>query len=133
MTTLPPYRGFQGAVEYDAGTLFIRVLHIEDAVSTTCETAAGVEAAFRELVDDYIETCNEVGVEPNKPFKGTFNVRIKPRLHKDAAMAAAASNLTLNAWVEKAIEEKLSPQSASPITFDEFDRELADDDPKQAG
>ena len=117
MTTLPPYKGFQGAVNYDDGTLFIRILHITDAVSTTCDSASDAEESFRDLVDDYIETCKEVGVEPNKPFKGTFNVRVKPSLHRDAAMAAAAGNVTLNSWVERAIREKLEPREISPLTF----------------
>jgi predicted HicB family RNase H-like nuclease len=107
MTTLPPYRGFQAAVEYDEGVLLVRLLHIADSVSTTCDAASDVIHAFRELVDDYIETCGEIGEEPNRPFKGSFNIRIEPTLHRDAAMCAAAQETTLNSWIGKAIREKL--------------------------
>jgi predicted HicB family RNase H-like nuclease len=117
MTTLAPYKGFQGSAEYDAGSLFIRVLHIEDAVSTTCGTASEVDAAFRELVDDYLETCREIGKEPNKPFKGSFNVRIKPGLHREAAMTAEARGLSLNAWIEAAISEKLGYKKEEDVSL----------------
>jgi len=122
MTTLPPYKGFQGAVEYDAGVLFIRLLHITDAVSTTCDAASEVEHAFRELVDDYVETCREIGAEPNRPFKGSFNVRIKPALHRDAAMTAAANEMTLNAWIEQAVREKLERDSITTMSLTELDQ-----------
>jgi predicted HicB family RNase H-like nuclease len=112
MTTLPPYRGFQAAVEYDDGVLLVRLLHIEDAVTTTCDAASEVTSAFRELVDDYIETCTELGEEPNRPFKGSFNVRIEPVLHRDAAMCAAAHDMTLNSWIGEAIREKLERDKA---------------------
>ena len=105
MTTLPVYKGFQGSVEYDDGTLLIRILHIDDFISTTCDYASKAVAEFRDLVDDYLATCTEKGDEPNRPFKGSFNVRIDPQLHRAAAMAAAATGLTLNAWIGEAVRD----------------------------
>jgi predicted HicB family RNase H-like nuclease len=37
----------------------------------------------------YLEICKEQGNEPEKAFKGTFNVRISPELHQRVAVAAA--------------------------------------------
>ncbi|WP_141742783.1 toxin-antitoxin system HicB family antitoxin, partial [Oligella sp. HMSC05A10] len=31
--------------------------------------------------------CGELGKKPDVPFKGTFNVRISPVLHRQAAIA----------------------------------------------
>jgi predicted HicB family RNase H-like nuclease len=107
MTTLPPYKGFQASVEYDDGVLLISILHINDSVSDTCNEASEALSTFHDLVDDYIQTCAELGEEPNKPFKGSFNVRIGPTLHRNAAMMAASRQLTLNMWVADAIREKL--------------------------
>lgn len=42
--------------------------------------------------------------EPNKPFKGSFNVRISPDLHRKVAEQAAQSGMTLNQFVRKAVE-----------------------------
>src|SRR5437762_1854181 len=107
MTPLPVYKGFQGAVEYDDGSLLVRLLHIEDAISATCQNAKEVLSTFHELVDDYIATCAELGDPPNKSFRGSFNIRIQPQLHRQAAMAAVATGVSLNTWVESAIEERL--------------------------
>ena len=67
MGILGPYKGFQGSVEYDAGIFLIRLLHIDDAISTTCKNAPEVESAFEELVDDYLDTCEQIGKEPKEP------------------------------------------------------------------
>src|ERR1044071_7697615 len=101
------YKDFQGAVDYEDGRLVIQILHIDDFVTTECDSAEEVEAAFKELVEDYLETCAAVGKEPSKAFRGSFNVRVDPQLHKKAAMAAATAGSSLNAWVETAMRERL--------------------------
>jgi predicted HicB family RNase H-like nuclease len=112
MTTLPIYKGYQGSVEYDDGSLLVRILHIADAVTATCDAASDAIRVFEQLVDDYLETCAETGDEPNRPFKGSFNVRIEPELHRIAALAAAAGETTLNSWVEEALEEKVAREKS---------------------
>ena len=47
--------------------------------------------------------CSEKGIEPQKVYKGTFNVRISPELHRSLAVYAASHNMTLNSTVEQAI------------------------------
>lgn len=60
-----------------------------------------IEEEFRNAVDDYLEFCKEVGKEPEKEYKGTFNVRIKPTLHRKLAMIALESGESLYQTVEK--------------------------------
>lgn len=106
------YGDYQGEVEYDCGKLVLRILHINDLITAEVDNASEVEAAFAELVDDYLASCAELGREPDRPFKGLFNVRVPPDLHKKAAFAAASEAVTLNAYVTTALENKL----ASPIS-----------------
>lgn len=105
--TILQHRDYQGEVKFDGESLVIRILHIDDFITTQVDRASDAQAAFAELVDDYIETCAEVGKQPNKPFKGSFNVRMSPALHRRAAFAAAARGETLNSFVVTAIEESL--------------------------
>ena len=42
-------------------------------------------------------------MEPEQPYKGTFNVRINPELHRNIAVYAIEHGKSLNAAVEKAI------------------------------
>ena len=107
------YRDYQGVVEFDNGKLLVRILHIDDLITTEVDRASEVQAAFDELVEDYLATCAELGKDPEKPFKGLFNVRIPSELHKQAAFAAASEDVTLNAYVMAALEDKLTP--AAPI------------------
>jgi hypothetical protein len=68
----------------------------------------GLHKQFEEAVDDYIETCAQIGKEPQKPFKGLFNVRIKPELHRVAVKKATYEGTSLNDVVSKALEIYLS-------------------------
>ncbi len=114
MTTLR-YKDYQGSVTYEDGTLVLQILHIGDFITAECDSAADAPKAFEALVDDYLATCAQVGKEPNRPFKGSFNVRVSPDLHRRAAMAAADEGLSLNAWVERAIAQRF--EIASPSTL----------------
>lgn len=49
------------------------------------------------------EDCKERNIEPEKPYKGTFNVRISPELHRNIAVYAIEHGKSLNAVVEEAI------------------------------
>ena len=105
--TVLRYKDYQGAVAYEDGVLIIRVLHIEDSISTECDSASAVQTSFEDLIEDYLETCEAVGKEPNKPFKGSLNIRITPELHKRAAYIASAEGKTLNSWIGQAIEHEI--------------------------
>jgi predicted HicB family RNase H-like nuclease len=48
--------------------------------------------------------CREKGISPFREFSGRFNVRLDPKTHEAAVIAAAAENKSLNEWVAKAIE-----------------------------
>jgi predicted HicB family RNase H-like nuclease len=63
------YKGYEASVEQDEGKLFIRVLDITDLLVTECSGAPEVMPAFIDVIDDYLETCKELGEEPKKPMK----------------------------------------------------------------
>ena len=58
---------------------------------------------FHMAVDDYLQLCDERGTEPEKAYKGTFNIRISPELHKNAAIYATEHKMSLNSVVESAL------------------------------
>ena len=97
MSNVLSYRGYYATVEFDSeeGLLCGSVVGMSDGVYFEVETAAGVESAFHEAVDDYLS------------FKGSFNVRINPDLHRAAALAAAVRKESLNQFVADAIAAAL--------------------------
>lgn len=101
------YNGFQAAVEYDDGVLFVRVLHVEDLLVAQCRSVDEIQVVLKELIEDYLEDCRALGKEPSKSYSGTFNIRVGADLHRRAAIAAAEAGVNLNVWVQSAISDKL--------------------------
>ena len=52
----------------------------------------------------YLEVCAEKEIEPFREFSGRFNVRLDPKVHEAAVVAAASENKSLNEWVARVIE-----------------------------
>lgn len=111
MSDLLEYRGFFGSAGLSAeDECFIgEIQFIDGSVVYAGESYAEITQMFHEAVDGYIEMCAQRGIEPQKPFKGSFNVRIDPALHKQAAISAKRSGMSLNAFIGEALKEKLSP------------------------
>ena len=107
------YKDFEGSVETDIERNCCRgkILFIDDLVTYESETLQGLQKQFEESVEDYVETCKQIGKEPQKPFRGLFNVRVKPELHRAAVKKAAADETSLNDLVSKALESYLSKTS----------------------
>jgi predicted HicB family RNase H-like nuclease len=112
------YKDYQGSVDFEDDRLIIRILHIDDFITTEIDSASKAQAAFAELVDDYLTTCADLGKEPCRPFKGSFNIRVSPELHRQVAMAAAEANESMNAWIAKALEGHVAHQKAMKTVVD---------------
>jgi predicted HicB family RNase H-like nuclease len=99
------HKGYAGSVEYSAddGCLHGRILFIRSLVTFEAQDLAGLQRAFVEALEDYLENCAERGVEPEQSFKGSFNVRITPEAHRKAALMAAREGVSLNKLVERAL------------------------------
>ena len=65
-----------------------------------------LEKAMADSVDFYLAWCTERGKTPEKPFSGKVLVRTTPDIHSRAAIAAARIGLSLNKYIEKAIEDE---------------------------
>ncbi|MCK0107337.1 type II toxin-antitoxin system HicB family antitoxin [Marinobacter sp. S0848L] len=100
------YKGQIGSIEHDLdrGVLYGKLLFINDLVTYEAENLRSLEQEFRVSVDEYLADCASMGIEPNKPFKGSFNIRIGRELHRKLAMKAADEGLGLNEAVQLAVE-----------------------------
>jgi predicted HicB family RNase H-like nuclease len=116
MSTLH-YKEFQGSVEFEDSVLVIRILHIDDLVTTEVDSASRAQVAFEELIDDYLVTCAELGKEPCRPFRGSFNVRVTPELHRQVSMAAAEAGESMNSWVSQALEARIETQTSKKTSL----------------
>ena len=106
MNNILEYKGYYTKVEYSAedNVLYGKIEGIVDLVNYESESLSGVEKEFHSAVDDYLQFCKETNKQPNKVYKGSFNVRIAPDLHKAVAILASRNHESLNQTVESAIE-----------------------------
>ena len=113
------YNGYTGSIDVcvDDDCLLGKILFIEDLITYEGETPGKLEAGFRDAVDRYIAYCEKSGKSPNKPYSGTFNVRVGEDLHRASCVAAAESGLNLNEFVCLAISDKLA--QAQPLLVKE--------------
>ena len=102
---------FKYCIDEENGVLFGEVLGINDVVTFQAETVAGLFREFKASVDDYLEFCEESGVEPKKPYSGKFVVRIEPELHRAAAALADSQGGSLNSFISKCVEDRLQSVS----------------------
>ena len=63
------YRGYSARVEYDPEdrVFFGRIAGIRDGVGFHSASMDGLIDAFREAVEDYLETCARIGRPPQRP------------------------------------------------------------------
>lgn len=99
------YKGYHTIVRYvpESNSLRGVIEGINDFVDFECMDLKSVEKEFHKAVDDYLSMCEELGKQPEKEFKGTFNVRIQPELHKQLYIEALKEGESLNKMVEKSI------------------------------
>ena len=105
------YRGYHGQIEFSAeDNLFVgHVIGIQDSLNFHGSSIDEITVSFHDCIDGYLEMCKTFGREPDQEYKGSFNVRISPPLHRSAAIQAEAEGKSLNQFIQEAIEEKLSP------------------------
>ena len=104
------YKGYLGTVEYDAQAKIFHgdIINTRDVITFQGTTVNEIERAFKDSINDYIEWCKEEGVEPEKPYSGKFNVRLSPELHQQIAVLAKKRRVSINSFVEKAINNEIS-------------------------
>jgi len=109
MKDILKYKDFIGTVHYSTEdeVFFGKLEGIDDLITFEGNNVDQLKRSFQEAVEDYVAICKSVGKAPHKSYKGTFNVRIKPNLHKLAAYKSVELGMSLNQFVEQAINDKL--------------------------
>jgi len=104
------YKGYSATVEFDSEAMLFHghVVDLKDVITFQSQDAAKLEEEFHISVDTYIEFCEELGQDPEKPYSGIFNLRIPPELHHRAHVRAAEENMSINALAAYAIERLIA-------------------------
>ncbi len=105
MSDLLKYKEYLGKVEYAAeDRIFYGTVHgINDTITFEGQSVKELQKAFEESINDYLKTCTELEKEPEKTYKGSFNVRVPSEVHKGIALIAFQNKISLNDLVKKAL------------------------------
>jgi predicted HicB family RNase H-like nuclease len=109
-STLLFHKGYYGSIEpsLSEGVLRGRALFINQDVTYEALTVSDLQPAFEAAIVNYLKSCEADKRAPERPFRGQFNVRVAPNLHKSAALRARQEKTSLNTIVVNALQHYLS-------------------------
>lgn len=103
---LVEYKGYYASinVSIEDGCLYGKVEFINDSIVFGAGTVQELTKQFEIEIDDYLAFCKEVGKDPDKTIKGTFNVRVGAELHREALLKSTNDGCSLNDVVKKSMQ-----------------------------
>jgi predicted HicB family RNase H-like nuclease len=109
MNNVLSYKGFIGSVHFSAddNVFFGKLEGINDLITFEGETVQKLKDAFHYVVDEHIKDCMAENIPVEKSYRGSFNIRLSPDLHRKAAISAKIHGITLNTFVKESIENRL--------------------------
>ncbi len=110
MSNTLTYKNYIGTVNFseEDGVFFGKVIGITDSISFEGDSVNSLIEDFHSAVDEYLEFCAENNKEPQQQYKGSFNVRISPELHRKASLMAQAQHISLNNFIEQSVKNYVS-------------------------
>lgn len=113
MTGMMEYKGYHAKVEYSPeDEAFIgNVFGIADTLVFEGQSIEELQTMFHASIDDYLELCREIGKQPDREYRGTFNVRVPAELHREAALAAESRDISLNQLVTEALRRYVAAEA----------------------
>lgn len=101
------YNGYIGTIGYsqEDKCFFGKIDMINDIVIFEAQNATELEENFKNAVDEYILTCEQLNREAQKVFKGIFNVRTGSELHRLAVINSLKIGVSLNTYIKNLIEK----------------------------
>jgi len=100
------------AVSYEDGDTDMHgvVINTRDVLHFAGRDIDELRTAFADTIDFYREQCAKDGVEPEKPFSGTFTLRLDPELHRRVVEKAAESGESVNQFIVQRLEDIRQPR-----------------------
>lgn len=113
MKNIIEHKGFIGTINFsdEDNVLFGKIEGIDDLVTFEGRSVDELRESFIEVVDLHIADCEVAGIPVEKSFKGSFNIRLNPELHKKAFRTALKNGMSLNQLVQRAIDHEVNSSS----------------------
>jgi predicted HicB family RNase H-like nuclease len=108
------YKNYIASVQFSETdkVFYGKVIGIKPLLSFEGDTVENLTNDFHEAVEGYEAYCREKKMKPERSYKGSFNVRIRPDLHQQAVLSAYEQGISLNSFVENAIRQQIEHRVA---------------------
>ena len=109
MMNMMEHKGYIATIELDedAGHFHGEVVNTRAVLTFVGNSVDELKHEFAETIADYEEFCRERGESPEKPYSGSFMLRLPPELHRRAAESAARTGKSLNSFVKEALAARI--------------------------
>ncbi|HRZ98840.1 MAG TPA: type II toxin-antitoxin system HicB family antitoxin [Paludibacter sp.] len=103
------YKGFIGSVHFSAddNVFFGKVEGINDLITFEGESVKELTDAFRYVIDEHLKDCEKEKLDAEKSYKGSFNVRLSPELHRRIAISARTRGESINKFVSEVLSKSV--------------------------
>ncbi len=100
------HNGYTGSVEVSMNDncLHGRIQNIDDVIAYEGQSPVELQREFVAAVDEYLKHCRVIGKAPDRPYGGSFNVRVGTERHRWIIQHATQAGLNVNEVVCKAID-----------------------------
>ena len=115
MENIMKYGDFIASIRYspEDDIFFGKVEGVNGLVVFEGKTTAELKRDFKAAAESYLQMCAEKSIPVFKSYKGSFNVRISPGLHRKADETAKLQGMSLNQLVGNAIRRELEESAGS--------------------
>jgi predicted HicB family RNase H-like nuclease len=104
------YKNYVGSVHFSAEdkVFYGKIEGINDLITFEGATVDELENGFHNMVDEHIKDCEKEGTPAEKSYRGSFNIRVSPDLHRKAAQTAIKKGMSLNQLISTILAKELS-------------------------
>lgn len=107
MNNVIDIQGHKALVSFDPdlGMLRGEFLHLNGGADFYADSIETLRKEGAISLRVFLDMCAEKGIEPHRQFSGKFNLRLDPKTHEAAVIAARAEDKSLNEWISDVIGE----------------------------
>ena len=104
------HKGFIGSVHFSAEdkVFFGKIEGINDLITFEGQSVNELISSFQFVVDEHIKDCELENKKFEKSYKGSFNVRLTPELHRRIAISAKMRGESINKFVSEMLSNSLT-------------------------
>jgi len=106
MNNILEYKGYFGTIEFSEpdNVFFGKIMGIRSLILYEGDNIKSLKEDFEGAIDYYLESCEEDGRQPEKPYIENLNVQLSPELHKTLALYSASHGKSINSAIEEAVK-----------------------------